>query len=1125
MIRFLRLEIKNLASLQGDTPHVIDFENGPLAECQIFSIVGPTGSGKSTILDAICLALYGSAPRYPLRKGQKGKINIMGESDEDERNRLAPTDPRNILTKGQRNGFSKLTFTANDGGLYRAEWHVSFKRKLYTKPATMLYRIDNGIEQERDWNSLPLMLGIDFDEFLRTVLIAQGGFAGFLNAKEDERYLLLEKLVGNGKAYQRIAEQVAVEREKAELDCNTLKAQCAAYENDILDEETKTTLQQEIAALVDREKAVESRREQVKKCMDWYQQEEAHIKNLQFCEAKASEAQQAMDSMTAAASRLQLHDDTGEAAELLRSHRSRLKYAAEQEQTLNSLRVQLEQQHNEAVQATEKLNTATAEAAKATDTLNAMMPHIQKARIIKAQIENDTAQLKVLQSEHDKAAKEAKEACDACERNRKEYHQAVTDEAEAAKRYDTTKHDSAERQKALSEKHQAAQDALTAARKLLEGCDSNSLQQAFNNAVNTCNDIEKAIHTAELTEQKRTTIEQQEKRAKILEADTAGIVLRLSALHPDVLEKEVSLLNDTYTLMNSEQWAHHRRNLKEGEACPLCGADHHPYAADYHYKEAADKLGGMLKEKREHLKSQRKEQQDLSTRKANNDGVAKNIHSSLDTLRNELQQLENDWLKIAQRHPEWERDIAQLKVFQASALQAKQDAGQAMKRYNDALQEATHCQRAADAATQALLNGERSNAAALQDADSHRQLCTTRRATLEVAASSLQQQCTEKKGTQDEVATKLRNAADKIAVLKESADKETGGIDPDAYENTLQQRCKETVEAVNGQKELLAKLAARHSAIEGEIKATTVNKRNAEAEATRLLTQLKLWISSYNSSHPSQISVATIEELATSPDDWNALRNTLQERRNALTAAQTTLRNERESIAKHQEQKPAESLEDLEAERQQLAQQNYRDTLLEKQAVIRRHENAMAQLGGLAKAKAEADSLKADWDAIYSAIGFREGKDLRKIAQCYTLRFLVELANTEIAKFNRRYALEQVKNSLGIRVIDHDRFDERRDTTSLSGGETFVVSLGLALGLASLSPGNAAFANLFIDEGFGTLDPENLATVIAALSAMQSHHGKKVGVISHTESMSEGIQTKIRVIKDGNTGTSHIEVE
>ena len=119
--------------------------------------------------------------------------------------------------------------------------------------------------------------------------------------------------------------------------------------------------------------------------------------------------------------------------------------------------------------------------------------------------------------------------------------------------------------------------------------------------------------------------------------------------------------------------------------------------------------------------------------------------------------------------------------------------------------------------------------------------------------------------------------------------------------------------------------------------------------------------------------------------------------------------------------------------------------------------------------------------------------------------------------------LQQVKNSLGIRVIDHDRADDVRDTTSLSGGETFIVSLGLALGLSALSSRNISFENLFIDEGFGTLDHDTLETVINSLAMLQSSQGKKVGVISHTDTMSR-ITTQIRVIRNGSSGSSHIEI-
>ena len=104
-MKFIKLEILNLASLDRAGGEVINFEEGALGESNIFSIVGPTGSGKSTLLDAICLALYNRAPRYPRKKGDKDKMEILGIPDEGEKNRLSPKDCRNILTRGKKEGY------------------------------------------------------------------------------------------------------------------------------------------------------------------------------------------------------------------------------------------------------------------------------------------------------------------------------------------------------------------------------------------------------------------------------------------------------------------------------------------------------------------------------------------------------------------------------------------------------------------------------------------------------------------------------------------------------------------------------------------------------------------------------------------------------------------------------------------------------------------------------------------------------------------------------------------------------------------------------------------------------------------------------------------------------------
>ncbi|MCF0213304.1 MAG: hypothetical protein HUK13_02480, partial [Muribaculaceae bacterium] len=299
-------------------------------------------------------------------------------------------------------------------------------------------------------------------------------------------------------------------------------------------------------------------------------------------------------------------------------------------------------------------------------------------------------------------------------------------------------------------------------------------------------------------------------------------------------------------------------------------------------------------------------------------------------------------------------------------------------------------------------------------------------------------------------------------------------------------------------------------------------------EASRLAKKAELdrWIADYNSNPACDtvVDIDVVAHLLDANDNWEDIRRDKMAKDSALTSAQTLRRKAETDLAQHQLSRPDKSVEELKAAKDELEQSTTEQALTAACIKLEQHTDALKNMGTKAEEFKQAKLVFDDWHAISASIGGEKGSELRKIAQCYTLRFLVEHANAEIRKFNSRYELMQVKNSLGIRVIDHDRADDVRDTTSLSGGETFIVSLGLALGLSALSSRNISFDNLFIDEGFGTLDPDTLATVIDSLAMLQTAQGKKVGVISHTDTMSERITTQIRVIPNAATGSSRIEL-
>lgn len=162
------------------------------------------------------------------------------------------------------------------------------------------------------------------------------------------------------------------------------------------------------------------------------------------------------------------------------------------------------------------------------------------------------------------------------------------------------------------------------------------------------------------------------------------------------------------------------------------------------------------------------------------------------------------------------------------------------------------------------------------------------------------------------------------------------------------------------------------------------------------------------------------------------------------------------------------------------------------------------------------------WAKLNELAGSADGAKFRRVAQGYTLDLLLNYANVQLRNLTRRYRLERVPETLALQVIDRDMCDEVRSVHSLSGGESFLVSLALALGLSSLSSNRMKVESLFIDEGFGSLDAETLRVAMDALESLRTQ-GRKIGVISHVQEMTERIPAQIRVNRAGN-GRSYIEI-
>lgn len=1154
-MKFLQLEILNLASLDKQGGEVINFEEGALGESTIFSIVGPTGSGKSTLLDAICLALYNRAPRYPRKKGDKNQnIEIFGATDASECNRLAPTDSRNILTRGKKEGYSKLTFLANNGSIYRAEWHVRFQRVRYENAKTALYKITrNGeeiTEEAADWNELPNIIGLDYDQFLRTVLIAQGSFANFLTAKENERYELLEKLIGCEETYTNIATEIKKAKDQATDAYNQMAASVEAVKQNLLNDEELAQLKEEIARLEKAEKELDSQLQAISKDLQWFEENDKQIKQITICQSDMEQAAEAIKEMRAQILRLQLHDEVQPAVNQLQEVERQTQSIHEQEENILKAEGSIKSQES-AIDESEKTLASLKEAVgKAQEQLEKALPVIAEARALKTKMEAAMPNLKEKKEALELAQKENQTALKDVEENARNIQkwEAETEKANLALK--TTQEEIAKQKQVLHEATQTAEQAWETERNKTAGQNIEELQSHKSAAEKKLQDVQQAIKVVVHLDAATTEKQKNEERIQILGKRNAEIDAALGKLTIEALTQETLTLRNAYTLMVSEKWEIHRANLTEGKPCPLCGSTTHPYHTDNRqFEEATTELSQLLKAKENLLKLQQKQEKELSGERKQNDGEVQTLQKQQEKLSGEIATYEEDWKALIAQYPKIPKAEGELKSLLPIYENKAKDASSKLSLFNKIQKEIERLTQLKDKAVKDEAAYE-SKASAIQNkAQENTSTCATKLAEQKALTANLISQQKSKEEAYGKALQAWNSAKKEMEEWQEKYKQILNGEEPDAAEQRLTAAKDEATKAADTQNENINKLKAELANSKGSHQTMLSQNKTMKENLQAKEKELDLWIEEYNKqleeksiegkdfeetdSKEKGIEERSLEsrfidrniigEMLHSAEDWNAIRRAKDEKEKAVASTTALYQSAEKAHQQHLEHQPVQSRDALLAIQQEYQERSQRNELIAANARMQNHQEALKQLGDKAEALNLVTQEKDDWTAITDAIG-ADGKTLRKIAQCYTLSFLIAHANQEIRKFNSRYELQQVKHSLGIRVIDHDRADDIRDTTSLSGGETFIVSLGLALGLSALSSRNISFENLFIDEGFGTLDPDTLATVIDSLAMLQSSQGKKVGVISHTDTMSERITTQIRIIKNGNSGSSHIEI-
>jgi len=1078
-MRILAIRGRNLASLAGDFS--VDFEAEPLASAGIFAITGPTGAGKSTLLDAVCLALFAEIPR--LRAAPAS--GAVGHDDAA----IGARDARSILSHGAGDAFAEVDFAMPAGGRYRAKWEV---RRARGKADGRLQNYDHAFERidtaqrmggtrTETRAAIVGVIGLSADQFTRAVLLAQGDFEAFIRADANERAVLLERLTGS-QIYTRIGQNAYAKASGLRAELDAIRQQITAQHG--LDDEARAVAEAALAQ-------AEATHAEVQTRLITLEAAERRLARRAELRAQIAHAEQAHDTALAR---------QGEAEHrraALAQDRAALALAPLLA-TRDAARQSLAQAEARQAQTREAAQTAASAAqdrkAEAEQTAAALAhseqrarelaPDLDAARVLDRRMAEAVEALEAMRREGDARARAAQEALDAAA-----HAQTAHTAAEARRHAATAWRDANGALHMLAEREgeiaglitdRAATEALRRAREAEQASLETAEHTAHTRhaaASEALRDAQQAVQTAQTRlHAAEAAMPALDHLSRHLENIGQADVLALEAAQAaGALAQAISARDHT-----RDRRAALALRLREIIAA-LAGHDHALPALEAQLAAARRVLA-------QSLAASDKAAQALRAGLVEGEpcpvcGAAEHPLSALDSLlgehleanRAQTQALEDALTQTRAEHQALLRERETL-TGQERALE-EEEAGQAL--ILPALQ-------AADtAAAQALGH-------VLQELDP-----APARDDIPALRQHLQ-------------ALRLSAAADRDALLALHAQAEAAAMagQKDTLADALAQRRDERARLLAGrgvaevEQEQAQVLAAARRASEAAREAReTAAQAQAGAEAAVLAAQ----------DHHTGAAQACANAAATFAQALGALAEA--DVTHVAAAGPGALEAEALALA-------APLLAEALAAERQTAAAAREDARL----TIRQDDLARERTAAL-RAQLEAETARADvWLRLSDLIGDREGKTLRRFAQGLTLDRLLEHANARLSDLKPRFALERgTGGDMLIQVIDNDMGGQVRGLHNLSGGERFLVSLALALGLAEMSTARGVrIESLFIDEGFGALDPSSLGQALALLEHLHAT-GRRVGVISHVEDLKERVPVKIEVRPTGR-GTSTIEV-
>ncbi|MDC8831915.1 SbcC/MukB-like Walker B domain-containing protein [Alteromonas gilva] len=1215
-MKILSLRLKNLNSLKGEWK--IDFTRPPFIDNGLFAITGPTGAGKTTILDAICLALYHQTPRL-------GQLS---------------TSSNEIMTRGTAECLAEVEFEVKRVA-YRAFWSM---RRARNNPEGNLQQAETELAEVASGKVLATQIrhksdevkrltGLDFGRFTKSMMLSQGDFAAFLNAEEGQRAELLEELTGT-EIYGLISKRVHEHHGECKQALGVLHAKAGGYA--LLSEEQKAELEAETKQLQATQTELVASSAALQSQLSW-------LENLAAAKTKAQAAKSNKDEVDAAVESAQnalVKLANSEPAEQLRLPWEMLKNlnaevarlegeiasntakkpalqasltAAEEALSQAETALLETKEHNRQQEQliTDKVQPLDANILSQQEKHASLEQQLQhnkaEVRKFQQQLDNANATLKQRYAERDVAqqyltAHSEDATLSECLGDWSLQLQTMQNAAQQATALNGELNQLREQQTALSrdtaalaEKQKTAEESLctvathaeethSAWQRLLGDTSEEALQNELDQRrrqrleVDRAQDIQQAyLHLCDTRQTLTSELAAVEQKVKSLTAKREEL--------RTAFKQQKERLDDISRLISQEETLiQYRAQLKPGEACPLCGGADHAVDAQaldipetIERKQQAEQALARI----EASGTQTRQDLDAATRHQ------KELQSNLASTEQKLNEQSGNWqAKIALLNsalPVTDKpglqSLSSSISQQAEALQTRiNQIRQAATEYHKAKERLDAQQREVDrivADHRLLVQKETASNEALTAIQGKFQAAVTLKSdTLSTLLehikaqgftpdeTALAQWITSKKADNNEYLrqSKCVEQLQQAIIIEENNKK---SVSERLHEQTQRMQAQQdecsaltrSIEALTEERQALfgkmsitearqglnERLAAKEQqkeqcreawsqadkALSALLSSISLLSDNLAQQSAAQANKQAQWEAAFKS---SRFNTHSEFEQALLPQAERAQLSAQKSELDSRLARATTLieesTNRLNELNSH-----AQAPEWAKASKEQVSSelagmQARRDEVIAQKGQIEQRLRADAeQRQKLQALTTEIEQKQREFDDLsylHGLIGSASGDKFRKFAQGLTLDNLVYLANKQLDKLHGRYLLKRKSGEgLALSVLDTWQGDVERDTKTLSGGESFLVSLALALALSDLVSHKTSIDSLFLDEGFGTLDSETLDISLDALDNLNAS-GKMIGVISHIEAMKERIPTQLVVTKKSGLGTSEL---